>query len=90
MGSDMKDRGSVVNLPEEIVSAEDKEVFYTFAEINQLQLVEQAAVRQKYIDQTQSLNLAFDPSDSPKFINQVHQTAWRLGIKTLYLSLIHI
>jgi ribonucleoside-diphosphate reductase alpha chain len=80
----MKDRGSVVNLPEEIVSAEDKEVFYTFAEINQLQLVEQAAVRQKYIDQTQSLNLAFDPSDSPKFINQVHQTAWRLGIKTLY------
>ena len=80
----MKDRGSEVNLREEIVSAEEKEVFYTFAEINQLQLVEQAAVRQKYIDQTQSLNLAFDPSDSPKFINQVHQTAWRLGIKTLY------
>ena len=35
-------------------------------------------------DQTQSLNLAFDPTDSPKFINEVHQTAWRLGIKTLY------
>ena len=80
----MRDRGSVVNLPEEIISAEDKEIFYTFAEINQLQLVEQAAARQKYIDQTQSLNLAFDPGDSPKFINEVHQAAWRLGIKTLY------
>ena len=63
---------------------EDKEIFYTFSEINQLGLVEQAAARQKYIDQTQSLNLAFDPGDSPKFINLVHQTAWKLGIKTLY------
>ena len=80
----MKDRGSIANLPEDIMPAEDKPVFLTFAEINQLQLVEQAAARQKYIDQTQSLNLAFDPTDSPKFINEVHMTAWRLGIKTLY------
>ena len=80
----MNDRGSVINLPEDIIPAQDKEIFYTFAEINQLQLVEQAAARQKYIDQTQSLNLAFDPGDSPKFINEVHQAAWRLGIKTLY------
>ena len=80
----LKDKGSVVNLPEDVMPSEDKELFYTFVEINQLGLVEQAAARQKYIDQTQSLNLAFDPTDSPKFINQVHQTAWRLGIKTLY------
>ena len=80
----MKDRGSIANLPEEIMPAQDKPIFLTFAEINQLQLVEQASVRQKYIDQTQSLNLAFDPTDSPKFINEVHQAAWRLGIKTLY------
>ena len=80
----MKDRGSVANLPEDIMPVADKEIFLTFAEINQLALVEQAAVRQKYIDQTQSLNLAFDPTDSPKFINLVHQTAWKLGIKTLY------
>ena len=80
----MKDRGSIANLPEEIMPAHDKPIFLTFAEINQLQLVEQASVRQKYIDQTQSLNLAFDPTDSPKFINEVHQAAWRLGIKTLY------
>lgn len=80
----MRDRGSVANLPEDVMPIQDKEVFLTFAEINQLGLVEQAAARQNYIDQTQSLNLAFDPSDSPKFINLVHQTAWKLGIKTLY------
>jgi len=80
----LQDRGSVANLPEDIMPTEDKEVFLTFAEINQLGLVEQAGIRQKYIDQAMSLNLAFDPTDSPKFINLVHQTAWKLGIKTLY------
>jgi len=80
----LKDRGSIANLPEDIMPVVDKEVFLTFAEINQLALVEQAAIRGKYIDQAQSLNLAFDPGDSPKFINLVHQTAWKLGLKTLY------
>ncbi|CAB4124570.1 NrdA Ribonucleotide reductase, alpha subunit [uncultured Caudovirales phage] len=80
----LKDRGSIANLPEDIMPVLDKEVFLTFAEINQLGLVEQAAIRQKYVDQAQSLNLAFDPGDSPKFINLVHQTAWKLGLKTLY------
>ena len=80
----MIDRGSIANLPEEIMPSEDKPIFLTFAEINQLKLVEQPAARQKYIDQTQSLNLAFDPTDNPKFINEVHQAAWRLGVKTLY------
>ena len=80
----LKDRGSIANLPEDIMPFDDKEVFLTFAEINQLALVEQASVRQKYVDQAQSLNLAFDPGDSPKFINLVHQTAWKLGLKTLY------
>jgi ribonucleoside-diphosphate reductase alpha chain len=80
----LKDRGSIANLPEEIMPVSDKEVFLTFAEINQLGLVEQGAIRQKYVDQAQSLNLAFDPGDSPKFINLVHQTAWKLGLKTLY------
>jgi ribonucleoside-diphosphate reductase alpha chain len=80
----LQDRGSVANLPEDVMPVEDKEVFLTFAEINQLGLVEQAGVRQKYIDQAMSLNLAFDPTDSPKFINLVHRTAWKLGIKTLY------
>jgi ribonucleoside-diphosphate reductase alpha chain len=80
----LADNGSVQNLPYEILTDEEKEVFLTFPEINQLALVQQAAIRQRYIDQTQSLNLSFDPTDSPKWINQVHMEAWKLGIKTLY------
>jgi len=80
----LADDGSVMNIPSDILSEEDKDVFLTFAEINQLELVRQAAIRQKYIDQTQSLNLCFPPTDSPKWINQVHMEAWKLGIKTLY------
>jgi len=80
----LTDGGSVVNLPHEVLTEDEKEVFLTFAEINQLGLVQQSAVRQKYIDQTQSLNLAFAPTDSPKWINQVHMEAWKLGVKTLY------
>jgi len=78
------DNGSVQNLPNDVLSESDKEVFLTFSEVNQLGLIQQAAIRQKYIDQTQSLNLCFDPTDSPKWINQVHLEAWKLGIKTLY------
>ena len=80
----LADDGSVQNLPADILTEEEKEVFLTFAEINQLELVRQAAIRQKYIDQTQSLNICFPPTDSPKWINQVHMEAWKLGIKTLY------
>jgi ribonucleoside-diphosphate reductase alpha chain len=80
----MADNGSVQNLSNDILSEEEKEVFLTFPEINQLGLVQQAAARQRYIDQTQSLNVSFDPTDSPKWINQVHMEAWKLGIKTLY------
>ena len=78
------DNGSVQNLPHDVLTEDEKEVFLTFPEINQLALVQQAAIRQKYIDQTQSLNLSFAPTDSPKWINQVHMEAWKLGIKTLY------
>jgi ribonucleoside-diphosphate reductase alpha chain len=78
------DNGSVQNLSNDILTEEEKEVFLTFSEVNQLELVRQAAIRQQYIDQTQSLNLSFSPTDSPKWINQVHMEAHRLGIKTLY------
>ena len=80
----LQDGGSVQNLPDTILTPDEKELFLTFSEINQLELVRQAAIRQRYIDQTQSLNLSFDPNDSPKWINQVHMEAWKLGIKTLY------
>jgi ribonucleoside-diphosphate reductase alpha chain len=80
----LTDNGSVQNLPHDVLTENEKEIFLTFPEINQLALVQQAAARQRYIDQTQSLNLSFDPTDSPKWINQVHMESWKLGIKTLY------
>ena len=80
----LEDSGSVLGLPDTILTAEEKDVFLTFSETNQLELVKQAAERQKYIDQTQSLNLSFDPNDSPKWINQVHMEGWKLGVKTFY------
>ncbi len=61
-----------------------KEVFKTFKEINQLEVVNQAGIRQQYIDQGVSLNLAFPSTVDPKFINRVHLDAWKKGIKTLY------
>jgi ribonucleoside-diphosphate reductase alpha chain len=60
------------------------DVFKTFKEINQLDLVKQAGVRQQYVDQSVSLNLAFPKEAAPKFINQVHLEAYNQGIKTLY------
>ena len=80
----LADNGSVQNLPLDVLDESEKEVYLTFSEVNQLELVRQAALRQKYIDQTQSLNLSFDPTDSPKWINQCHIEAWKLGVKTLY------
>ena len=61
-----------------------KEVFLTFKELNQMELVKQAGVRQQYIDQAVSLNLAFPTEATPKFINQVHMEAYKQGVKTLY------
>ena len=51
---------------------------------NQLEIVKQNAIRQKYVDQAISLNLCFDPNDTPKWISQVHKEAHIAGIKTLY------
>jgi ribonucleoside-diphosphate reductase alpha chain len=79
-----KDQGSVVGLPDYILNADEKEVFLTFKEINQLEIVKQNGIRQKYVDQAISLNLSFDPNDTPKWISQVHKEAWKQGIKTLY------
>jgi len=61
-----------------------KDVYKTFKEINQLELVNQAGIRQQYIDQSVSLNLAFPSQATPKWINTVHYEAWKKGIKTLY------
>ncbi len=85
----LADGGSVQNINEldDITIAHDipvKDVFKTFKEINQLELVNQAGIRQQYIDQSVSLNLAFPSQAKPKWINKVHMEAWKKGIKTLY------
>lgn len=74
--------GSVQHLAE--LSDQEKEVFKTFAEIDQKVVVEQAAERQKYIDQGQSLNLMIDPSTPAKEVNTLYLHAWKRGIKTFY------
>ena len=61
-----------------------KEVFKTFVEISPKEIILQAAQRQKFIDQSQSLNLQIHPSIPAKDINQLYLYAWEEGIKTLY------
>jgi ribonucleoside-diphosphate reductase alpha chain len=61
-----------------------KEVFKTFLEISPKEIILQAAQRQKFIDQAQSLNLMLHPSIPAKDINQLYLYAWEEGIKTLY------
>ncbi|YBU89256.1 MAG: ribonucleoside-diphosphate reductase subunit alpha [Candidatus Walczuchella monophlebidarum] len=62
----------------------EREVFKCFKEINQLELIRQASIRQNYIDQGQSINLAFPQNAPARFINQVHIEAWKMGLKSLY------
>ena len=87
----MADGGSVQDISEldTITMGHDvpvKEVFKTFKEINQLELVNQAGLRQQYVDQSVSLNLAFPSEATPKWLNKVHFEAWKKGVKTLYYT----
>ncbi len=77
-------RGRLFQSKENEDAEKVKDVFKTFKEINQLELVRQAGIRQDYIDQSVSLNLAFPSEATPRWINQVHIEAWKRGIKTLY------
>jgi ribonucleoside-diphosphate reductase alpha chain len=74
--------GSVQHL--EFFTQEEKDVFKTFGEISQKEIVIQAAQRQKYIDQGQSLNLMISPTTKPKEVNELLIFAWQQGIKSLY------
>ena len=80
---DIRDRdGSVQHL--DFLSENEKDVFKTYAEIDQLVIIYQAANRQNYLDQGQSLNIIVHPETSTKDINNIHVTAWKLGLKSLY------
>ena len=79
----IRDRdGSVQDL--EFLSDEEKEVFKTYAEIDQMSIIYQAANRQNHIDQGQSLNIIIHPDTTTKEVNKIHVTAWKLGLKSLY------
>ena len=74
--------GSVQHL--DFLDEKDKEVFRTFPELDQAIVIDQAATRQKYIDQGQSLNIMVPPNVSAKDINQLYLNAWKKGVKALY------
>jgi ribonucleoside-diphosphate reductase alpha chain len=74
--------GSVQHL--KFLSNDEKSVFKTFGEISQKEVLIQAAQRQKFIDQAQSLNIMVHPKSSPKDVSQLMIFAWEQGVKTLY------
>lgn len=75
--------GSVQHL--DFLTEHEKNVFKTFAELNQYEIINQASIRQRFIDQAQSLNIMINPATmTTKEINQLHLYAWENGIKSLY------
>ena len=74
--------GSVQHL--DFLDQEEKDVYKTFGEISQKEIIIQASIRQKYIDQGQSLNIMIPPMTKPKEVNELMIFAWEQGIKSLY------
>lgn len=74
--------GSVQHL--DFLSQHEKDVFKTFSEINQYAIIDQASIRQQFIDQSQSLNLMINPNVPAKDINDIILYAWEQDVKTLY------
>lgn len=78
----LRNDGSVQHL--DFLGETEKDVFKTFDEIVPLTIIQQAAARQKHIDQSQSLNLMIPPDAPPRDVNKLIIEAWKLGVKTLY------
>ena len=78
----MLDGGSVQKV--EGLTEDEKEMFKTFKEISQADILKQAAARQKFIDQSQSLNINIPAEISVKDVNRLIIDAWKDGVKTLY------
>jgi len=80
---EIRDRdGSVQDL--DFLTENEKEVFKTFPEIDQMSIIYQAASRQDFIDQGQSLNIMIHPDMPTKDVNKIYISAWKLGLKSLY------
>lgn len=75
-------KGSVQHLEE--LTDDEKKIFRTGYELNMREVVQQAADRQPFIEQAQSLNLFFEAPISGKYLNDVHTLAWKSGVKSLY------
>jgi ribonucleoside-diphosphate reductase alpha chain len=79
----IRDRdGSVQHL--KFLTTGEKDVFKTYSEINQMDIIYQASTRQNYIDQGQSVNIMVHPDMPVKDINNIYIQAWKLGLKSLY------
>lgn len=78
----LRNSGSVQHLS--FLTDHEKNVFKTFAEINQYEILTQAAQRQVYIDQGQSLNFMVLESTTLKELNKLILTANEMGIKSIY------
>lgn len=78
----MLNHGSVQHMTQ--LTQTEKDVFKTFKEISPMEIITQAAQRQQYIDQAQSLNLNIPASLAIKDVNNLMIEAWKLGVKTLY------
>ena len=74
--------GSVQHL--DFLTDLEKDVFKTFKEVSQLGIIQQASIRQKYIDQGQSVNINIPPDFPTKNLNSLYIEAWKLGLKALY------
>jgi ribonucleoside-diphosphate reductase alpha chain len=74
--------GSVQHV--DFLTDHEKEVFKTYSELDQMDIIYQAANRQNHIDQGQSVNIIIHPEMSTKEVNNIHITAWKLGLKSLY------
>lgn len=66
------------------LTQEEKDVFKTFKEIAPSEIITHAAQRQKFIDQSQSLNLNIPSAIPTKEVNKIIIDAWKQGVKTLY------
>ena len=78
----MLNGGSVQHIEE--LSEHEKAVFKTFKEISPMEIITQAAQRQQFIDQAQSLNLNIPSTMPVRDVNRLIIEAWKLGVKTLY------
>ena len=74
--------GSVQHL--RCLDDQEKEIYKTSMEIDQRWVIEHAADRQEYIDQSQSLNVFFRPDANITYLHAVHFMAWKKGVKTMY------